>query len=128
MAQMKPKEVLSRANEFLYCADFALQNDYFNACAICSYAALFWAARAALAHEGLTQESWEHGELRSKFREELINKRKLYPNNFSAWLSNAFDLRNSAQYSLATPRVKKVRRMVNHAKQFLQKTEEVLNK
>ncbi len=128
MAHLKPKEILERAKEFLHCADLAIQNDYFNGCAICSYAALFWAARAALAHEGFTQDTWGHSELRSRFKEELTINRKRYPHNFNTWLLNAFGLRNSAQYMLAAPKVKKVRRLINHARQFIQKTEEVLNK
>jgi uncharacterized protein (UPF0332 family) len=42
---MKPTEILARAEEFVQCAEYAAQNSLFNACAICSYAALFWAAR-----------------------------------------------------------------------------------
>jgi len=128
MAHLKPKEILKRAKEFLHCADYALQNDYFNACAICSYAALFWTARAALAHEGFNQPKWEHSGLRSKFTDELVNKRGRYPRSFSSILVNAYDLRNAAQYYLYSPSVKKVRRLVNHAASFVQKVEEVINK
>jgi uncharacterized protein (UPF0332 family) len=96
MAHLTPKEILSRAEEFLQCADYAVQNGHFNACAICSYAALFWATRAALAYEGFDRPTWEHAELRAKFTEELIKNRGRYPRNFGTWLVNAFRLRNSA--------------------------------
>ncbi len=128
MAHLTPKEILARAKEFSLSADHAVQNSYFNACAICSYAALFWAARAALAHEGFDRPTWEHHELRSKFTEELIKNRGRYPRNFGTWLVNAFRLRNLAQYQLDAPKAKKVRRMINHVKEFIQKAEEVLNK
>ena len=72
MAQLKPNEILERAKEFLHCADNAVQSNYFNACVICSYVALFWAARAALAREGFKQTTWGHGEIRTKFNKELI--------------------------------------------------------
>ncbi len=128
MAHLTPKEILARAEEFLQTADYAVQNGRFNAGAICSYAALFWAARAALAYEGFDRPTWEHTELRSKFTEELIKNRKRYPNSFGTWLVNAFRLRNFAQYHFESPQAKKVRRMVNHAKEFIYKAEEVLNK
>lgn len=128
MAHLTPPEILTRAKEFLLCADYAVQNNLLNACAICSYAALFWAARAALAHEGFKQPTWEHGELRSKFTEELIKNRMRYPKNFGTWLVDAFFLRNTAQYHFDSPNVKKIRRMFNHVKEFIQKIEEVINK
>ncbi len=52
----------------------------------------------------------------------------LKPPNFGSWLVNAFSLRNSAQYQHDSPKVKRVRRMVNHAREFIQKVEEVINK
>jgi uncharacterized protein (UPF0332 family) len=125
MAHLTPKEILARAEEFLQTADSAVQNGRFNAGAICSYAALFW---AALAYEGFDRPTWEHHELRSKFTEELIKNRGRYPRNFGTWLVNAFRLRNLAQYQLDAPKAKKVRRMINHVKEFIQKAEEVLNK
>jgi len=128
MAHLTPMEILARAKEFLQCADDAAQNSYLNGCAINSYAAVFWAARAALAYEGLDRPTWEHGELRSKFAEELIKNRNRYPKNFSKWLINAFILRNKAQYHFDAPQAKKIKRMVNHARQFIQKVEEVISK
>lgn len=128
MAHLTPKEILARAEEFLQTADHAVQNGRFNAGAICSYAALFWAARAALAYEGFERPTWEHHELRSKFTEELIKNRGRYPRNFGTWLVDAFRLRNLAPYQMDAPKAKKVRRMINHVKEFIQKAEEVLNK
>jgi len=127
MAHLTPKETLTRAEEFLQCAEFAVQNDHYNAGAICSYAALFWAARAGLAYEGFDQPTWEHGELRSKFTEELIKNRARYPRNFGTWLVDSFRLRNFAQYHFDSPNMKKIRRMVNHAREVVQKIEEVIN-
>lgn len=125
MAHLKPMEILARAKEFLQGADYAVQNGCFNVCAICSYATLFWAARAALAYEGFDQPTWEHSELRSRFTEKLIKNTERYPPNFGSWLSKAFVLRNSAQYNFLAPKVKDVRRMVKHAREFIQKIEEV---
>lgn len=128
MAHLTPPEILTRAKEFLQCADHAAQNNLLNACAICSYAALFWAARAALAYEGFDRPTWQHSELRSKFTEELIKNRSRYPSNFGTWLADAFVLRNTAQYQFDSPKTKTVRRMVNHAREFIQKIDEVIKK
>jgi len=128
MAHLTPKEILSRAREFVQGADYAVKNDCFNVGAICSYAALFWAARAALAYEGLDRPIWQHGELRSKFAEELVKKRNRYPKRFVKWLINAYGLRNFAQHHFDPPKAKEVRRMVNHVKEFIQTAEEVMNK
>jgi uncharacterized protein (UPF0332 family) len=128
MAHLTSKEILARAEEFLQTADYAVQNGHLNAGAICSYAALFWAARAALAYEGFDRPTWEHGELRSRFTDELIKNRARYPKKFGTWLVNAFALRNEAQYHLGHPKAKEVRRMVYHAKEFIKKIDEVLNK
>jgi uncharacterized protein (UPF0332 family) len=128
MAHLTPKEILARAKEFQQCADYAVQSSYFNGCAISSYAALFWAARAALAYEGLDRPNWRHSELRSKFTDELIQNQSRYPSNFGTWLSDAYLLRTSAQYLLVPPQAKRVRRMVNHAKEFIHKVEETIEK
>ena len=128
MAHLPPNEILTRAREFQKCAEFAAQNDLFNACAVCSYAALFWAARAALAYEGFAQATWEHDELRTRFTHELIEARRRYPRRFGNWLISAYALRNAAQYQLDRPKTKKVRRMINHVKECLQMIEEVIDK
>ena len=128
MAHLKPKEILERAKEFLQCAEYAAHNSFFNVCAICSYAAMFWAARAALAREGFTQQRWEHLELQSKFSEQAVEKRRRYPPNFGTWLTDAYRLRNLAQYHFDNPEVKRIRRTVNHAKEFIHRVEEMINK
>ncbi len=128
MAQLKSNEVLARAEEFLQCAEHAVQNNLFNACAICSYAALFWAARAALAYEGFDRPTWGHSELRSKFTKEFIKNRGRYPAKFGSWLSDGFGLRNDAQYNHLQPKTKSVRRMVYHAKEFIDQIKKVIHK
>jgi uncharacterized protein (UPF0332 family) len=77
-----------------------------------------------LAYKGFDRPTWGHSELRSKFTEELIKNRGRYPRHFGSWLVNAFVLRNAAQYQWEPPTVKKVRRMANHAREFIQKVKE----
>lgn len=88
----------------------------------------FWSARAALAYEGMDRPNWKHSELRSKFTDELIQNRNRYPPKFGTWLADAYSLRNSAQYLFVPPQAKKAKRMASHAKEFIQKTEEVIEK
>lgn len=128
MAHLKPQEIVERAEEFWHYAELAASDNAFNVAAICSYVALFWAARAALAYEGFDRPTWEHSELRSKFTHELIQTRNRYPKQFGTWLVNAYTLRNAAQYHLADPKTKEVKRMVKHAKEFIDKIHEVLSK
>ncbi len=59
---------------------------------------------------------------------EDFKNRSCYPTQFGTWLSDAFIMRNTAQYHFDSPQVKRVRRMANHAKEFIYKVEEVLEK
>lgn len=90
--------VLARAQEFLQLAELALANELYNGCAVCCYAALFWAAIAALEHQGCTQREWSQRGLKQTCTQELIQRRHLYPKSFGTWLVDAYDLRTLAQY------------------------------
>ena len=62
------KEVLvEREKEFLKAAEMVLNADCHHAAALCAYAAMFWAAIAALEKVGICQERWSHGGLRMLF-------------------------------------------------------------
>jgi len=96
------KEVLlERAKEFLKAAEMALDADYHHAAALCAYAAMFWAAIAALEKVGICQERWSHGGLKNAFRDELVRKR------------------HDAHYQRVEISVKKARRAVSHAREFV---------
>ena len=114
------KEVLSgRAEEFLKAAEMTLNADCYHAAVLCAYAAMFWAAIAALEKIGIRQERWSHGGLKNAFRDELVRKRHIYPDRFVEWLSDAYDLRNDAHYQRVEISVKKARRAVGHAREFV---------
>ncbi|MFN4180457.1 MAG: HEPN domain-containing protein, partial [Armatimonadota bacterium] len=68
---------IERAEEFLKVAEMALGQEYYNGCASNAYYAMFWAAIAALAHQGIRQTEWSHGGLRETFSRELIVKRQI---------------------------------------------------
>jgi uncharacterized protein (UPF0332 family) len=118
--------VLARAQEFLQLAELALANELYNGCAVCCYAALFWAAIAALEHQGFTQREWSHGGLKQTFTHELIQRRHLYPKAFGTWLVDAYDLRTLAQYKPKDVGTKETRRLLHHTRAFVMTVEEVV--
>jgi len=118
---------LARAKEFLSGAELALAHGLFNVCAACCYYAMFWAAIAALAREGFKREEWSHGGLKQEFTLQLIKKRGLYPGEFGTWLLDAYILRDAAHYKQQGVPVKKTRRLLEHARQFVIKVEEVIS-
>ncbi len=58
---MKVKVMLERADEFLSGAEEAVASERYNLAALCSYAALFWAAMAALAYFGVRVDRIDKG-------------------------------------------------------------------
>jgi len=123
------KEVLlERAKEFLKAAEMVLNADCHHAAALCAYAAMFWAAIAALEKVGICQERWSHGGLKNAFRDELVRKRHIYPERFVDWLSDTYDLRNDAHYQRVEISVKKARQAVSHAREFVNAIAEARHK
>lgn len=118
--------MLERAKELLQLAELALDHKLYNGCALCCYAALFWAAIHALEHHRFSQPEWSHGGLRQKFTNELIQKRQIYPPRFGSWLSDAYDERTKAHYKPQGAGVKRTRRLVEHVREFVAKVEEVV--
>ncbi len=84
MPQLKPDEILTRAEKFLQCAEYAAQSNLFNACAICSYAALFWATRAALAYEGFDRPTWGIVSCGQSSRKSLLRTENAIPRTLVA--------------------------------------------
>jgi len=117
---------MERAREFLRVAEISLEQGFYNACASNAYYAMFWAAIAALAHQGFRQTEWSHGGLREIFSRELIVKRRIYPAKFGEWLKTAYKLRDSTHYSLEGAGIKETRRILQHALEFVKTVEEVV--
>jgi len=111
----------------LFCSTLTLLH-FHTLAPFCAYAAMFWAAIVALERFGIRQERWSHGGLRSAFRDELVRKRHIYPDRFVDWLSDAYDLRNDAHYQRIEISVKKARRAVGHAREFVNAITEAIHK
>jgi uncharacterized protein (UPF0332 family) len=121
---MNRVEAMERAQEFLKVAEMALKADCYQAAALCVYAALYWAAIAALSQVGVQRSRWSHGGLRDAFRNELVRQRRKCPESFVSWLEDAYELRVRAHYELVGASVKRVRRLVNHAAEFVKSIKE----
>jgi len=89
---------------------------------------MFWAAIAALAQVSVRREKWTHGGLKDSFRNELVRRRQVYPDRFVLWLSEACELRCDAHYDPIKLPVKKIRRLVAHAKEFVETVAEAIGK
>ena len=115
------KEVLvERAKEFLKAAEMVLDANCHHAAALCAYAAMFWAAIAILALFDVNRKGWSHSDLKDAFRDELVRKRQIYPDKFVLWLADGYKLRCDAHYNPVIVPIKKVRRLVAHAKEFVE--------
>ena len=119
---------LERAKEYLRGAEACWSGDSLAGCALCCYAALFWAAIAVLAHIGVKQSEWSHGGLHQRFSLELIKKRHLVPGKFGGYMGHAYDLRTQAHYELQEIGRKEMERILRHTREFVQKTEEVISR
>jgi uncharacterized protein (UPF0332 family) len=117
---------MERAREFLKVVEIALAQECYNACASNAYYAMFWAAIAALVHQGFKQTEWSHGGLREIFSRELVVKRRIYPAKFGEWLKDAYDLRVKADYKLEGVSAKAARRIFHHAQEFVRAIQEVM--
>ncbi|MFN3420154.1 MAG: HEPN domain-containing protein [Armatimonadota bacterium] len=119
---------MERAEEFLKVAEMALEQECYNGCASNAYYAMFWAAIAALAHQGIRQTEWSHGGLREIFSRELIVKRQIYPSKFGEWLKDSYNLRVRANYRLQGASAKWSRRILEHAREFVNTVKEVVKR
>ncbi|MCX7643047.1 MAG: hypothetical protein N2116_04480 [Armatimonadetes bacterium] len=100
------QQALTKAEKLLRVSEWAVEQELYDGAALCCYAALFWAAIAALAHQGIEQEEWAHGWLWKTFREELVRKRHIYPPVFVEWLERAYSLRDKRALRLGNARGK----------------------
>ena len=119
---------MERAKEYLKVAEMALEGECYNGCASNAYYAMFWAAIAALVHQGFKQTEWSHGGLRETFSRELVVKRSIYPPKFGEWLNNAYTLRTKANYELEGVSAKIARRLLSHAREFVAAIQEVVSR
>lgn len=91
---------LGKAHENLAAAQLCFDHGHFNACANRLYYAMFHAGAAALAKMGSLTSTAKigHGWLQANFARQFIHQRKVYPAKFRSYLSEAYSLRQIADY------------------------------
>lgn len=116
---------LEKAEESLNAAQRCLEEGWYNSSASRAYYAMFQAVRRALAYAEIDRPWWSHGSLHATFATELVRRRKLYPPSSVHDLTEAMELRHTADYSdIQVPR-RRATRAVRAAAQFLNRIKEV---
>ncbi len=100
---MEYKIFLNKARENFAAADICLQHGYHNASANRAYYAMFQAAIAVLIHKGfaLPPDKIGHDWVQATFARGLTKQQKVFPRTFAAYLPDAQEIRNRADYSFA---------------------------
>ena len=110
-----------KARQNLTVAEWCFQQGHYDACCNRAYYAMYQAAIAALANEGITptEEHIDHGWVQSHFVSHFCHRRKIFP-KFKTSLQNAQENRNWADYTPERLQRKRAQRQLNHAKEFVQ--------
>lgn len=116
---------LAKAEEFLRTAQRCVEEGWYNSAASRAYYAMFHAVQAALANVGITRPWWSHGSLHATLSGELVRRRKLYPFSFVRAITEALELRHTADYSDHWVPARRVKKAVNAATEILKRVKEV---
>jgi uncharacterized protein (UPF0332 family) len=119
---------LEKAQNLLAGAEACWQGQSMEGCALCCYAAMFWAAIAILEHFGIKQTEWSHGGLRNRFGLELIKRRRVLSERFGEYLGFAYRLRDKAHYGREEMSRRDVEKLLAYTRQFVQAVSEVIRK
>lgn len=90
-----------------------------------AYYSMFYAAHAALAHEGIDVPSAKHGTLVARFGQHLVKTGRV-PDRFGRWLNRALEVRAMGDYGDATPNRTAAEEAIARAEAFLEAVESVL--
>jgi uncharacterized protein (UPF0332 family) len=109
-----------KARQNLTVAEWCYQQGHYDACCNRAYYAMFHAAIAVLAKEGIipTQEHIDHGWVQSQFVGYFCNRHKIFP-QFRSYLSDALIRRNNADYRPESVNQRKTQQQLAWAKAFV---------
>ncbi len=112
---------LEKSTENLLAAEVCFKGGHFNACANRLYYAMFQAGIAALEkfRVKLPEKVVGHGWVQATFSEQLIRRRKIFPAKFSSYLTDAYRVREIADYRMSSISKKVVSRELRKANEFL---------
>lgn len=112
---------LDKTNENLAAAQLCFDNGHFNACANRLYYAMFQAGIAAMVKHGLLKPDARvaHDWLQANFSGQLIRHRKVFPAKFRSYLYEAYLVRSTADYRMASVSKDTASRELKKAKEFV---------
>jgi uncharacterized protein (UPF0332 family) len=116
---------VAKAEEFLRTAERCVEEGWYNSGASRAYYAMFHAVRAALANAGITRPWWSHGSLHATFSTELVRRRKLYAFSSVRAITEALELRHTADYSDHWVPARRAKKAVNAATEILKQVKEL---
>lgn len=119
---------LAKAKRNIQAAQLLFDNQMYDESANRAYYAAFQAALAALSTLGLQVEGMSHEAVQSKFNEELIYRRKIYPRYFKSYLVDLLLVRVNADYKTISTSKKIALRQIKKAKEFFEKVEKEMIK
>ena len=125
---MNATEALNRANDFVAGEEASFNAGALASCALCCYAAVFWAQIAVLERLGIKQREWSHDGLRNTFALEVVRKRHLFTEDEVKFLREAYQLRRDAHYLDEELSRKRVERLLRHTKDFVGKVKTLLQR
>ncbi len=111
---------LTRAKDFITGAEACFNAGALASCALCCYAAVFWAQIAVLERLGIRQPKWSHDGLRNKFSLEAVKRRQLFDPEVVDYIRKAYYLRHDAHYSTRELSRKVVERLLRHTQSFVE--------
>ncbi|MCS7266350.1 MAG: HEPN domain-containing protein [Armatimonadetes bacterium] len=117
---------MMRAKDFVSGSEVSFNAGALASCALCCYAAIFWAQIAVLERLGIRQPKWSHDGLRNKFGLEVVKKRHLFTDEEVKFLREAYQMRNEAHYSDKELSRKRVERLLRHTKEFVEKVNTIV--
>jgi len=116
---------LLRVEDFVLGAEASFGVGALASCALCCYAAVFWAQIAVLEKLGIRQREWKHSDLWSRFGLEAIKRRHLFGAQDADTIRNAYRFRTIAHYRTDELSAKQVERLLRRTKDFVQRAKEV---
>ncbi|MCS7192257.1 MAG: HEPN domain-containing protein [Armatimonadetes bacterium] len=119
---------MMRAKDFVSGSEVSFNAGALASCALCCYAAVFWAQIAVLEKLGIRQREWKHGDLWSRFGLDAIKKRRIFDTHDADVIRNAYRFHTIAHYRTDELSAKQIERLLRHTKEFVQKAKEVTRK
>ncbi len=114
---------LTKAKRNVQASQLLFDNQMYDESANRAYYAAFQAALAALSTLRIQVEGMSHEATQSKFNEEFVHRRKIYPNHLKSYLSELLGVRNSADYKAKFTSKKAALLQLKKAKEFVAKVE-----